>query len=688
MVEAVAGSDRVRPKRVDDLNLSRLAEDDRSDGFDSLIVIGLMVLVTLPSLAMGAVAPWARNAVFCVVLALFAVWLIQAAYRGRLRIVKTWLWLFILGFFGIALLQLVPLPPRLLTLISPATAATYGVVLPPGAEASRPVSLFPYGTLVEILRLTSPALVFFLVVHVVRTRRQVTVIVLALVAVGLFQVLYGLAEHFSGNNHVFWNARDAHLAAVTGTFRNKNHFAGLLEMVVPVALGVLLGTLPRRRRGSMTRAHALEALSSARTFLPFVMAVSVIVMAIGICFSLSRAGIISTIVSLIAFALCLGFSSGFRRYTLVLLLVVTAILLLAVGIGAEIVVDRLEDVASAGSASWADRLDLAQSGFGMFTQFPLLGTGLGSFRHTFERFQSTRFGDNIVDYLHNDWLQVFCETGVVGGAIVLVGMAWLLWGTARAALSRRDSFSRLVSIGALLGATAMLVHSLFDYNLTKITSNGVIFAVILGLAYAVARMTSDTRGSAEQRKYLTLPLGRRPMRVGLGVGVVAAAVCLSVWPTRLARADIAFNRFLSASGLNHVEKYFFIPNRMKPSDATAEHMLARAERLDPSNPRYPFYASLYLAAKAESRVRNRADKVARGILGPEATRRQPEAVEHLAKMLARDYRAQSTSECARLLGESEKKIRRTLELQPVSARNHLLMAYVLSTRAKAETSLA
>lgn len=685
MVEAVAGLDRDRAEGAADLNPGRLAADDTPDGFDLLILIGLMALVTLPSLAMGAVAPWARNAVLCVSIVLFALWLIQAACRGRLRLVRTWAWVFILGFFGVGLLQLVPLPPRILGVISPGTEATYRVVLPPGADVSRPLSLFPYGTRTALLRLASLALVFFLVVHVVRTRRQVTAIVLALVAVGLFQVLYGLGEHFSGSSRVFWNVRDAHLAAVTGTFINKNHFAGLLEMIVPVALGVSLGTLPRRRRGGMTRAHAVEALSSARTFLPLVMAVSVVVMAVGVCFSLSRAGIISTIVSLIAFALCLGLSTGFRRYTLVLLLVVMAILLLAVGIGAEIVVNRLEDVASARSASWADRLDMAGSGLHILAQFPIVGTGLGSFRHTFERFQSTRFGDRIVDYLHNDWLQVFCETGFVGGAIVLVGMVLFLSGTARAALSRRDAFSRLTSIGALLGAVAMLVHSFFDYNLTKITSNGVVFAVILGLAYSVARMPSETRGSTERRRCWTFPLGGRPARVGLGVCAVAAGVFLLFWPIRLARADIAFNRFLAASGLNHSENYFFIPNSGGLSDATADGMLARARRLDPGNPRYSYYGSLHLAAEAESRVRERAAANALSLMPPEVARRRPEVVERLAQALALDRRAQSTPGCARLLRESERRIRRALELHPVSARNNLLMAYVLSARTETES---
>jgi hypothetical protein len=205
------------------------------------------------------------------------------------------------------------------------------------------------------------------------------------------------------------------------------------------------------------------------------------------------------LVSFLAMALCVGATAGFRRYTLVLLVVVMGIVTVAGAIGAELVISRVEDLVSSRSVSWADRLDMARSALAIVGAFPLFGAGLGSFRFVFERFQSNRYGDRIVDYLHNDWLQAFSETGLIGGFALAVGMALLLGTAIRRALRREDAFCRWTALGAAVGAGAMLLHSLSDYNLSKITSNAVVFAALMGLSYAASGMSSQQSESAGHR---------------------------------------------------------------------------------------------------------------------------------------------------------------------------------------------
>jgi len=656
-----------------------------TDVFDILIMAGLVGLVVFAPIVMGAVAPWARSVVFCTALTLLALWLIQGVRRGRLRIARTWLWLFVSLFFAIAAIQLIPLSPGLLSAISPGTAETYREVAQNGLDGARSLSLFPYATRTEILRFGALAMIFLVVSHTVRTRRQAAIIIMALVAVGVFEALYGMGEHFSGGNRVFWHARTAHLAAATGTFLNKNHFAGLLEMILPATLGLLLGILPRRRSGGSARVRIVEALSSREIHVRLFLTAAAVMLAVAICFSLSRAGVLSMLISLIVLAVCLGLSAGFRKYTLLLLAVVMAILLVAAVIGAEIVVERVEEAAAGRSASWIDRLDLSRSGIAQVRQFPLLGTGLGSFRYAFERFQSPRFDNRIADFLHNDWLQVFCEMGFVGGVLVALGFLVFIITTARIAFSRRDAFCRWVSLGALLGVGAMLIHSLFDYNLLKITSNGVVFATLLGLSFAVVRMPSERRGSAYRGSFFTLSLGPAPVRIGLAVMVAAGWIALTAWPLRLARADIAFNRFLVCSEIGEADRYFFIPLRKTPFDVNPTDSLARARELAPSNPRYHFFASYYLVKQADGVLHERARETLRKIMGPERIEQSdPEVVNRLVRAVAGDLGKQESRTRAELLALGEKHLRRALARLDISAEYHLLMARILADRPEAE----
>jgi len=654
------------------------------DFFDAIIEIGLIVLIALPSLVMGAVAPWAWSTVFVISLVLFTLWMIQAGWKGQLRIRGLWLWGLAVAFLGIGAIQLIPWSPAMLRLLSHGSAQTYETVCPGAALQSNLISLFPHGTRMQLLRLASLALIMFVTVHAIRTPKQATRIALVLVAVALFQVLYGLGEHFSGRNQIFWHIRNAHLSAVTGTFRNKNHLAGLLEMALPVALGLSFAFLPRIPRHRMMRSHTIDALSSPKTYLPLALALAAVIIGTGICFTLSRAGIISMCVSLVVFVLLLGLSMRFRTYTLLLLLVVAAVLLVAIAIGAEIVVDRMEEAFSARASSWMNRVELTKCGLRMFREFPAFGSGLGSFRHVFERFQSTRYGNSIVDYLHNDWVQLLCEAGLMGGLIVLAGVTAFVWSTIRLALSRKSPYCRLVSLSALLGMVAMLIHSFFDYNLSKITSNGIIFFVLAGLAYSVSRMQSPDSPETVRQAWVTINLKSLPLRVSVIVVAIAVSAIVMAWPIRVARANIARNRFVAAAELDCEDNYFFISAERDVPPNSPQKFLRYTDQLSLSNPERYYLAGLYLTRMAERTVLTSAEAVARTILGDTVAATDPDAVSQLAKALARNVATYATPELAQLLRASEQKIRQAIALQPAYSQHHLLLAHTLAMRKKIE----
>jgi O-antigen ligase/tetratricopeptide (TPR) repeat protein len=672
-----------RPERARSAEELHRPAGGTTDAWDAAIQVVLVLLILLSPLAMGAVAPWASGAVFCAAIALFALWLAQGFVRGRLCVAMTWLWPFILAFFAVALFQLIPLPAAALARLSPATLETR-IHSAGGPAAFLPLSLFAYGTQSEICRLAALALIFFVAANVLRAPWQVKTLLLAVAAAGGLEALYGFAEQFSGSRHIFWHARASHLEAVTGTFPNKNHFAGLQAMALMATLGLIVALLPRNPGARLAgKARLVAGISSPRTGRLVFLFGATLLMSIAIMFSLSRAGILCALFSLILFAACLGLATGFRKYTLLLFFLVATVVVVAAGVGTEIVLQRFAEAASGRSASWGDRLDLSRSGLSLFREFPLFGTGLGTFRFAFERFQSGRFGDHVADFLHNDWLQVFCETGVLGGLLVVGAALVFLLGAARAAFGRKDAFCRWTAIGALIAVVGMLLHSFFDYNLSKITSNGILFSALASVAFAASRMPADHRGSVEQRRFITIPLGPAPLRAGVAllVALVAGGVCIA--PARAALADVHFNRFLAGSRLGPVDGYFFIPVGEPISPATAEDCLARALELDPGNPRYHYYAALQAAARAKALDRDLAADSARRIVGPALQQAAPAAFDRIVEALAGDMALQNSAERDLQLAESARQVRLAIERLPVAADYHLLMAQVLALRAAA-----
>ena len=74
---------------------------------------------------------------------LLSLWLLQCIRTGRLRLARTWAWLFLLLFFGWVGLQLLEWPRALLGWASPATVGAYDRLLPDSQWRAAPLSVFP-----------------------------------------------------------------------------------------------------------------------------------------------------------------------------------------------------------------------------------------------------------------------------------------------------------------------------------------------------------------------------------------------------------------------------------------------------------------------------------------------------------------------------------------------------------------
>ena len=261
----------------------------------------------------------------------------------------------------------------------------------------------------------------------------------------------------------------------------------------------------------------------------------------------------------------------------------------------------------------------------------------------------------------------------------------VIGGTVRVIRGRRDPFARWTATGALLGVGAILLHSLFDYNLSKITANGLVCAVLLGVAFAAAR-TSGSRSSRTRRlRYWRVPLAKPLARAGVGLVAVGLLASIPFFPMISAlRADIHFNRYLA--GVDEPDDYFFLPvarparaGGMPADDSTTStEALDRALALCPDNPRYLAEAAGRAWARADDRLRQRAVERAHAILGSDLERRDPTGFERIVAAIASTIRPQVLDERRPLLDEAEAHLRRAIAAVPTAARYHLDLADVLA----------
>ena len=578
------------------------------------LLIAMLVLAPLP---LGSVAPWARALLFVGACLLLCLWAVRSSLLGRLEIVRTPVWFFVAGYLLILCLQLIPLPHFLLAGVSPKAAELYAWLVPgyPGPSGMMSVTMNPHATVQEIFRLLTFAIVLFVFLNHFRDRRQLARVLWALVAVGLFQAFYGLAEKFSGNPHIFWIV-PGDKVSVHGTYYNRNHFAGLMEMLTPAVFGFFLATLSARSRSWGASQRSLfqrieQALSKGRAYRNVLLGLVVAAMFLAGVLSLSRGG---TTGLLVGFLVLFSFTRGRGEKRERIVRVFVFVLMVALGLllyrGVEGIVDRFEQLTEENS-SWEGRQELRHAGARMFGDFPLLGVGGGAFKYVFPAYQPDRHGNKVARYLHNDWLQVACETGVVGAAVAYGGIGVFLFGLLRSIRRRHSPYCRLIFAGAFAGVTAMLLHSLVDFNLYMVTANGLVFTVLLGICHTTAHMKGRSKGSKETFRVRVIELRGVGLRVGVPAIVLAVCLVGSILPARSGKADIAFNRHQTWA--RETPELYFFWECQRPDREEAGEALALALALQPGSPEYNFTRGVDQVESIKEKIVSAARQRARAV---------------------------------------------------------------------------
>ena len=311
-----------------------------------------------------------------------------------------------------------------------------------------------------------------------------------LVGLGCFEAAYGFVQAIGGVDYIGSHFRNLGPVA-TGTLIHYNHYAGLLNMVFALSVGVALGGRSRARRG-----RAAVGEHGARTWLLILGCAS---MGLAVILSRSRGGtvtLVATTVFLAAMLALRGWNDremrGATRAGGILLLTVAG---LGLAFGVDAVLARFANVGT------DHRTVIFKDTLRMIADHPMgIGPGLYQWRIlSYETLGSTdHYG-----HAHNDYLEVTAEWGILVALLFWGMVGWRFYRVTTGFLAASEPWTRGLCLGCAGAILTILLHSLVDFNL-YIPANLMVFAMVLGLSWSA---TAGIR--ARRRRGTVHPIGLR-----------------------------------------------------------------------------------------------------------------------------------------------------------------------------------
>jgi O-antigen ligase len=436
---------------------------------DRIIPCFLVILVIFSCLIYGSVTAASFFITQIIIIIAVLAWMVDALLlKAELSFVKAGfpLYLILVLFLCLVFFQILPLPRSLLEVISPATVNLFNNFLPVGNKAGfLTVSVYPQDTASELLWLTGLFAIFFLTVNKLKTKRQFDELINAIILFGFFISVFGIIQKYTYSGRVYWFDPPDSAGGAFGPFANRNNFSGYINMIMPLTLGYFLTDMPLAKR--------------------LLYAFFLLVMSLALFLTLSRGGLIIYFATVLFLFVLSGVNSKLRFGSRILsggiLFLCSLYLLLGEAKVAWVRVLTLFSkntfVVLGHGYSWIDILRI-------WKDFPLFGTGLGTFGNISAMYKSTP-AQSLFIYAHNDYLQLLSEVGVAGFTLMLFFFISYFVLVLRNWLRRRDSYVACVVLGGIASVFSMLVYSLLDFNL-HIPASALLFFVILGLVFRLS----------------------------------------------------------------------------------------------------------------------------------------------------------------------------------------------------------
>lgn len=371
------------------------------------------------------------------------------------------------------ILQLLPLPPAMIAILSPQrwnaiSAAREFTGRDPHTWIA--LSVAPGATMERLLDVVPAIAAFFTARRLcVRWRDKAWVLAIPVVSVAWLESVLAFLQFRA----IRTGAAETNM--VSGTYVNRDHLAGLLEMAFPLA--VLWAVALWRKSKAQAGGSAKSALAAVG-----LLGVGACLLT-GIVFSLSRMGFLAALGAAILILVTLLLSrprqavrgSGWQWLAAMALPV-----FLLVCLPTRELLVRFGEIREANQAASETRAGIWGDSLHLIAAYKWAGCGLGAYEYAFYRFNANSPMDT-VDFAHNDYLQVAAELGWIGAALAATLALWIVWRVLLVVLWMRGSPNWELAVGILGALFAISLHSLADFNL-YIPANALTLAWLSGMA--------------------------------------------------------------------------------------------------------------------------------------------------------------------------------------------------------------
>lgn len=400
----------------------------------------------------------------------------------------------------------------------------------------------------ELIQLVLYAVVFVVVLNALGGREESTYVAHALVAIGAVLSVYALVQSLNQSDSILWLRQPpGYFKRAGATFVNPNHFAGFLVPIIPLALAQALVS---RQAEWIRVSHGLAAL----------------LLYVGVGVSMSRGGWLAT--ALVTLILLVWLMARRPHLRLVALGALGAFVV-AVGVFVSVNAKaraRIEGVNTAGNIESGLRHYIWEPAWREFLAHRIWGTGPAQFRVHFPQFRTSLMQYD-PGWCHNEYLNLLCDYGLVGGAIVAVGVVLLLvnlvWvrkyvERGGSELGSRGSDRTAMFVGVNLGLLGIAVHAFGDFILHTP-------AVALETTVLLALSAGGLRHATERFRF-SVPFWA-PFPLAIVLAGAGAWILPKTW--------------------NRAREAHFLERAEMATNITAELMgnLTQAARIEPGNPR-------------------------------------------------------------------------------------------------------
>jgi len=361
----------------------------------------------------------------------------------------------------------------------------------------------PFISLKELPLFLAGPLLYFIIVNNIYDEWQINRIIGAVIIIGFLFGIYGILQ-YNGIDFLFWIG-NVERGKVFGLFGNAGYFAEYLILPLPIAISLFL-------------------VSKNKT-IKILLLIGILIMASTIALTFTRTSYLSLVISFIFMLLLFAISRRKRLFNenkIIFIIILTAMVII---VSLFVIPTSLNEKGTVLSTI-KERVSISQLGSEfttgrraaiwkytilMIKDYPLLGSGIGSFQYNSLRYQAKFFdqGDNralypygVADKTHNEYLQLAAELGIIG----LIIFIWLIFAYFYYGLKilkrEKERYKQGVIIGLMGSVMAFLIDSIFWFPLHHSFTSS-LFWLCLGLLVVMGLKEDTAVYKSEPNKKIT-----------------------------------------------------------------------------------------------------------------------------------------------------------------------------------------